>query len=243
MTAALQILIGGAALCGGAATGAVYYATYAVRTQWLGPAVWRGRGDVSSVALTFDDGPSPDTERILDILEQCGVGATFFMVCRHVERHPETARRVVACGHDIGNHSYSHPIYLYRRARETYRQLARTQDVISDVTGVRPTWSRPPCGVRTRAYFDAARALGLCTVQWTVSGLDWKRRSPQSIAGRVIEHAAPGSIVLPHDGDSAGKRDRSRTVAALPLIVDGLTRRGLHVSSLTQLIHTPASEA
>lgn len=238
MTPALQMLVGGSALLGGAATGAVYYATYAVRAQWLGPAVWRGRGDVPSVALTFDDGPSPDTERILDALERSGVGATFFMVGRQVERHPDIARRVVAGGHEIGNHSYSHPIYLYRSARETYRQLARTQDVIADVTGARPTWSRPPCGVRTRAYFDAARTLGLRTVQWTVAGFDWKRRSPESIAGRVVDGAGPGSIVLLHDGDSAGKRDRLSTAAALPLIVDGLTRRGLRVSSLAKLIET-----
>src|SRR5947207_12269856 len=122
-----QMLVGSSALFGGAAIGSVYYATYAVRTQWLGPAVWRGRADRPSVALTFDDGPGPDTEPILDALGERGVRATFFMVGQHVERYPETARRVIALGHDIGNHSYSHPIFLYRGARETYQQLARTQ--------------------------------------------------------------------------------------------------------------------
>ena len=236
MTPTLQMVFGGSALFGGAAGTAVYYATYAVRTQWLGPAVWRGRTDTHSVALTFDDGPSPDTERILDTLDACGVRAAFFMVGQQVERHPDIARRVVACGHEVGNHSYSHSIYLYRSPRETYRQLARAQDVITDVTGVRPTLSRPPCGVRTPAYFDAARAFGLRTVQWTVAGLDWKRRSPRSIAQRVSEQASPGAIILLHDGDSAGKRDRRRTVAALPGIVDGLARRGLRVTLLTPLI-------
>lgn len=238
MTPALMLL-GGSTLCGGLAVGAVYCATYAVRTQWLGPAVWRGRRDLPAVALTFDDGPTPDTERILDLLERHGVTATFFVVGRQVERYPQTARRIVASGHSVGNHSYSHPIYLYRSARETYRQLARTQEVVADVTGVRPTWSRPPCGIRSRAYFAAARTLGLQTVQWTVAGFDWQPRSPDSIARQVVDRAAAGSIVLLHDGDSAGKEDRQRTVAAVPLIIDGLAGRGLRVSPLAPLIQPP----
>jgi peptidoglycan/xylan/chitin deacetylase (PgdA/CDA1 family) len=229
------MFLGASAFLGGAGT-AVYYATYAVRTQWLGRTVWCGRTDTRSVALTFDDGPGPDTEPMLDTLDACGVRAAFFMVGQQVQRHPHIARQVVARGHVIGNHSYSHPIYLYRSRRETYEQLARAQDVIADVTGVRPTLSRPPCGVRTRAYFDAAHILGLRTVQWTVAALDWKRRTAESIAQRVVEHAAPGAIILLHDGDSAGKHDRQATVAAIPGIVEGLRRRGLRVTTLTQLI-------
>ena len=236
MTPAVPLLLGGAAVCGGLAAGGVYYATYAVRAQWLGPAVWCGRDDHPAVALTFDDGPTPDTERILEILARYGAAATFFMVGRQVERYPQTARRVAASGHTIGNHSYSHPVYLYRSARETYRQLARTQDIVADVTGVRPVWSRPPCGVRTRAYFAAARALGLQTIQWTVAGFDWQRRHAHWIARYVVERAAPGSIVLLHDGDSAGKADRQRTVAAVPRIIEGLADRGLRVSPLASLI-------
>ena len=101
------------------AVAGVYYATSAVRSQWLGPTDWRGRTDTRSVALTFDDGPSEDTERILDVLHAYNLKATFFMLGRQVELFPETARRVVAEGHEIGNHSYSHPIYLFRRAVAT----------------------------------------------------------------------------------------------------------------------------
>src|SRR5207244_4280433 len=151
-------------------------------SQWLGPTVWRGPIDTGSVALTFDDGPTGDTERILDRLAAADVRAAFFMIGRQVERHPQIARRVVAEGHEVGNHSYSHPIYLYRSARETAGQLERTQEIIAATTGVRPRWSRPPCGVRTTAYFKACRALGLDTVQWTVTGYDWKPRLAQQIA-------------------------------------------------------------
>lgn len=213
-----------------------YYATYAVRSQWLGATDWRGREDTSSVALTFDDGPSSDTDLILNVLGEQGVRATFFMVGRQVERHPQAARRVVAEGHEIGNHSYSHPIYLYHGARETRRQMRRAQEVIAKITGVEPKVARPPCGVRTPAYFAAARELNLRTVQWSVAGFDWKRIGASEIAHNVLKEARAGSIILLHDGDSELKRGRIETVMALPLIIKGLRKRGLSVAPLAQLL-------
>src|SRR5437870_453747 len=201
-------MIAGAGSVAAAGAAGVYYASYAVRSQWLGPSDWRGRTDTSSVTLTFDDGPSADTERILDVLGQYDLSATFFMLGRQVELFPQTARRVIAEGHEVGNHSYSHPIYLLRSPSETRMQLERAQEIIADVTGQRPRFARPPCGVRTPAYFAAARQLGLRTVQWSVSGFDWKKRTGAEIAERVLRGAEPGSIILLHDGDSAGKRDR-----------------------------------
>src|SRR6266850_618756 len=121
-------LLGSAALITGVA--GIYHATYSVRSQLLGRTDWRGRSDMPAVSLTFDDGPGPDTERILDVLAEHKLCATFFMIGSHVEQFPQTARRIVAAGHEIGNHSYSHPIYLYRSAIETSRQLERAQDVI-----------------------------------------------------------------------------------------------------------------
>ena len=227
-------LIGGASLLAGAA--GVYHATYSVRSQWLGRTDWSGRRDIQAVALTFDDGPGPDTQRILDVLAQHEVCATFFMIGCHAERFPETARLIVAGGHAVGNHSYSHPIYLYRTARETRRQLELAQQAIATTTGVTPNLARPPCGVRTRAYFREARRLGLRTVQWDVAGFDWKRRTSGEIAGDVLRRVRSGSIVLLHDGDSERKHDRRETVAALPLIIDGLRSHGLRIVPLTELL-------
>src|ERR1700682_1688313 len=132
-----------------AMTASLYYATVAVRSQWLGRTYWRGRGDANAVALTFDDGPSPDTEGILDILAAHKIRATFFMVGREVESFPGIAQRVFAEGHEVGNHSYSHPCYLFRRSSETREQIQRTQDVIAETIGVRPKVARPPFGVRS----------------------------------------------------------------------------------------------
>jgi peptidoglycan/xylan/chitin deacetylase (PgdA/CDA1 family) len=221
----------------------VYYATYAVRSQWLGAAAWHGRRDTQSAALTFDDGPSEDTERVLDVLDGFNLRAAFFMIGKRVERLPRVARSVAERGHEIGNHSYSHPIYLYRTGRETRRQLERAQAVIEDATGVSPRLARPPCGVRTPAYFAAARELGLRTVQWDVAGFDWTQRRAPEIARAVLEGASAGSIILLHDGDSADKRDRRETVAALPLIIEGLREHGLRVASLSELLADETREA
>jgi peptidoglycan/xylan/chitin deacetylase (PgdA/CDA1 family) len=216
--------------------GGLYYATVYARSQWLGRTCWRGRRDNNAVALTFDDGPSPDTEDILDILAEHLLTATFFMVGREVERFPSIAQRVFAEGHEVGNHSYSHPIYLLQRTSKTHDQLKRAQDVIAETIGVRPKLSRPPYGVRSPAYFKATRALGLETVQWDVAGFDWKQRSPSQIAHNVLRKVRAGSIILLHDGDSAGKQDRKNSVEALPLIIEGLEDRNLRVVPLAQLL-------
>jgi len=222
------------AVAGGAAG---YYATYGVRSQWLGRTQWHGRRDTQAVTLTFDDGPSRDTERILDVLREHKVTASFFMIGRQVETFPGIAQRVLAEGHEVGNHSYSHPIYLYHRSCLTRQELERAQVVISETTGTRPRFARPPCGVRTRAYFAATRSLGLRTVQWDVAGFDWKRRNAKQIARDILRRVRAGSIVLLHDGDSEGKRDRHETVAALPLIIQGLHDKGLNIAPLNDLLY------
>jgi peptidoglycan/xylan/chitin deacetylase (PgdA/CDA1 family) len=96
--------------------------------------------------------------------------------------------------------------------------------------------ARPPCGVRTPAYFAAARSLGLRTVQWDVAGFDWKRHDAERIARDVLRAARAGSIILLHDGDSDGKRDRRQTIKALPLIIEGLRERGLRIVPLSELL-------
>jgi peptidoglycan/xylan/chitin deacetylase (PgdA/CDA1 family) len=158
------------------------------------------------------------------------------MVGREVESFPGIAQRVLAEGHEVGNHSYSHPSYLFQRAAETHAQIRRTQSVIAETIGVTPQMARPPYGVRTPAYFSATRALNLQTVQWDVAGFDWKRITPRQIADNVLRQAQPGSIILLHDGDSAGKNARKNTVEALPLIIRGLRNRDLQIAPLSQLI-------
>ncbi len=230
----LPLIYGGAAAAA-AGIASIYHATYSVRSQWLGRTFWHGTADSGSVALTFDDGPSEDTDAVLDILAQYDVKAAFFVVGQQVEKYPALALRIAVEGHEIGNHSYSHPIYLYNGASETRRQLKRTQEIIRDVTGVEARIARPPCGVRTPAYFSVANDLGLRTIQWSVAGFDWKKQSGAKIAATVLKKAEPGAIILLHDGDSENKNSRQPTVDALPLIIDGLWAKGLNIAPLSQM--------
>ncbi len=223
-------------VCAGVVWAIIYYLTYAVRSQVLGATVWCGNANNNSVALTFDDGPSTETEDLLDVLQQENVKATFFLVGKNVEKYPETARRIVRENHAIGNHSFSHPNYLFTGAKRTRRELEKTQKIIENTTGITPRIARPPYGVRSKAYFAAAKALNLRTIQWSDTGFDWKSLTAQKIAEKVLETAQADSIILLHDGDCAEKANRTATVEAIPLIVKGLQEKGLQVAPLAELL-------
>ena len=223
-------------VCSVAAWAIIYYVFYAVRSQILGETAWCGNGNNNSVALTFDDGPSPDTLEILDFLRGENIKATFFLIGERVEKHPEIARRIAAEGHEIGNHSYSHPIFLYCSPTRTCRELEKTQEIIKNTVGYTPKLARPPCGVRTSAYFEAAERLHLQTVQWSDAGFDWKKISAAQIAEKVLETAQSDSIILLHDGDSAMKNNRRETVKSLSLIVKGLRAKNLSIAPLAELL-------
>ncbi len=242
MNETILMFSGTIALLALGAWSAVYYLTYAVRSQVLGSTEWRGCSNKNAVALTFDDGPSPDTENLLDVLNDENVRATFFLIGKNVEQYPETVRRIVRENHEIGNHSFSHPIYLFKTARRTRDELERTQRVIEKTTGITPKIARPPCGVRSIAYFSAARDLRLRTIQWSDTGYDWKNFSAAQIAQNVLKTVQRDSIILLHDGDSAEKSDRRATVAAIPLILRGLKARGLRVAPLAEILEPAAAE-
>ncbi len=239
MTPAASWIVGAAAGAG-VAGAAAFYATIGVRAQWLGRTDWRGRTDTSAVALTFDDGPGPDTDAILDVLAERQLHAAFFAVGQQVKKYPSVARRIVADGHEIGNHSLSHPNFLSQSSTETREQLGRTQRIIEDVTGVAPTLARPPYGIKTPSYFGAARSLGLRVVQWSVAGFDWKPLTAERVASHVLRGACAGAIVLLHDADSEGKRDRRATTQSIPIIADGMRQRGLACASLAALLPSPS---
>jgi peptidoglycan/xylan/chitin deacetylase (PgdA/CDA1 family) len=182
------------------------------------------------VALTFDDGPWPHTtEQILAILAQRQAPATFFVVGRQVQRHPQLVRRELAAGMAIGSHSYRHPQRFDRlpaaRIRDEIVRGRRTLDAL----GVRPVGFRPPGGAASPAVVTAAQGLGDPTVLWSVDPADWQPGvTADQLVQRVLAAARPGAIVLLHDGGG----NRSATVAALPAIIDGLRRLGLTLTAL-----------
>jgi len=214
---------------GGAGVGLAWYGCAAPSSQWLGPSLVRGAADGKRIALTFDDGPAPPfTEQILDILRARGIAATFFVCGRNVERHPDVVRRIVAEGHALGNHTYSHPFLCFRTRRSMAREIDRTQEAVRKITGESPTVFRPPYGVRWLGLWRVLGERGLRLVMWSDSGLDW-RQGAEAIVSTAVGDLRPGAILLLHDGHGArppDQVDRSHTVKALPRIIDWAISKG-----------------
>ncbi len=174
------------------------------------------------IALTFDDGPSNETPRFLELLNRFDIPATFFVCGKNVARRPATARAIVDAGHEIGNHTYSHPRLILCGPWRVREEIVRTQRLIEDTTGVSPRLFRPPYGLRSPAMASIQADLGLLGVHWTVIGNDWKWNASK-ITGRVLAAACPGAIVCLHDGrDTRAVADRSETLKAIRKIVPEL---------------------
>ncbi|HET6498992.1 MAG TPA: polysaccharide deacetylase family protein [Coriobacteriia bacterium] len=209
-----------------------------VSTRVLEPAEpmvvrrWVPDSSTRVVALTFDDGPWPgQTDRVLDILAEHDVRATFFVVGRLVERHPGIARRIVEDGHLIGNHTQSHAILTSHDGAGIRREIAEGTRSIREVTGVTPQWFRPPGGRMNPTVLSETERMGMDLVLWDVDPQDWRRPDADRMLTVLLSGIRPGSIVLLHDGGG----DRSQTVAVLPRLIEELKARGYLFVTLDQL--------
>lgn len=197
-----------------------------------------GSGGLRVAALTFDDGPWPeDTESVLRILAKENVHATFFVLGANVSRYPALARRIVAEGHNIGNHTWSHRTNRTTPADLAQREIAGTQKVIRSTTGVKARWFRPPGGMMSPRMLAEVRAQGLSPVWWTVDPSDWSRPGEGPIAKRVVAATGPGAVILLHDGGG----DRAQTVRALPSVITLLKRQGYTFVTMDELAEIRAA--
>jgi peptidoglycan-N-acetylglucosamine deacetylase len=187
------------------------------------------------VALTFDDGPHPVfTPELLALLDRYDVKATFFMIGSRMKQYPELVKAVLAHGHTIGNHTYTHPGNLTAETRAQVRgELEQTEQVIEHLAGRRAYLFRPPRGLLDRAVFRAAAAEGYRTILWTVSADHHDAPTPELMAQRVLQRIRPGGIILAHDGVFC---TRWKDVAATPLIIEGLRRRGYRFVTVPELL-------
>jgi len=189
--------------------------------------------DAGAVALTFDDGPHAEgTPAVLDALGSAGAKATFFLAAEQVRRRPALAREVVARGHEVGVHCTRHRNLFFVTPAQARDDLARAEATIADATGVAPRLYRPPYGMLTAAALLHARSRGWRTILWTSDGRDWERAATAgSIARRVTHGIAGGEILLLHDSDAySAPGSWWKTVAALPLVFEELSRRGLQTA-------------
>jgi len=229
--------IGAVAAAGiGAAAGTMGYAVRGRSSRILAPSVYHGDRSRPSIALTFDDGPSESTPALLEILKKHNVSATFFMCGSNVRRCPEIACAVAAAGHEIGNHTDSHPRLYFRSAEFIYRELASGQETIHDVTGVLPRVFRAPYGGRWFGLKSAQRRLNLMGVMWTVIGRDW-RWPAERIARLLLRGAKNGAIFCLHDGRATNSTpDIRATLDAVEHVLPILKERGFRFETVSQIL-------
>jgi peptidoglycan/xylan/chitin deacetylase (PgdA/CDA1 family) len=223
----------------GAAGAASAFLAWAVRgrsASIFGRSVWHGPRDRRALALTFDDGPSESTPLILEILAEHDVPATFFPCGANVDRLPQVAREVAARGHEMGNHSYSHPYLFLRSPRAIESELRRAQETIEAHTGARPAWFRPPFGARWFGVGRAQRKLQLTGVMWSAIGYDWNRRANEVVA-RLAASASNGAILCLHDGrELRQKPDVRVTVETVRRLVPLLQDQGYKFETIGRLL-------
>lgn len=193
------------------------------------------RGDPSTnvVALTFDAGNegSGAAARLLDMLRDRGLHVTFFLSGQWVDHNPELAQQIVADGHEIANHTYSHPDLTDLSEGQIVYELDYTDQVVSDITRVhtRP-YFRAPFGARNRRVLDVAAASGFRSIYWSLDSGDWlPRATAAGVAGRILRYTEPGDIVVEHVGADA-------SADALPTILDELASRGWQVGTVSEVL-------
>jgi peptidoglycan/xylan/chitin deacetylase (PgdA/CDA1 family) len=186
------------------------------------------------VALTFDDGPHPSlTPQLLDLLKVNGIRATFFPIGNRVARYPQLVARMAAEGHEIGNHTWSHPSLMGYSDGAVLQQIDRANEAVRAATGLTPVTMRPPYGnfyPRQRLMLHQAR--GLPTVLWSVDPEDWRRPGSAVVANHIVSRSHPGDVVLAHDIHAA-------TVRAMPATLAGLHARGFRFVTVSELIGWP----
>jgi peptidoglycan/xylan/chitin deacetylase (PgdA/CDA1 family) len=203
------------------------------------PVLIRGPQEGKRISLTFDDGPSEQfTGRVLDILREQQVPATFFVCGKNVEAHPDLVRRMVAEGHEVGNHTYSHLFVYFKTRQRIAAEIDHTQAILEKVIGHRPNIFRPPYGARWFGLVPTLLERGMHMVLWSATGYDWKK-DVQGITQAALRELKPGAIVLLHDGREtrpASEVDRSRTVLALPAIIENARKQGYTFAPLKDFL-------
>jgi peptidoglycan/xylan/chitin deacetylase (PgdA/CDA1 family) len=218
-----------------------FFNRYVYRGFGLQQELFRvGNRDLPFIALTFDDGPDPlYTPRILDILKEKEVSATFFLLGKHAQQYPDIVQRIAEEGHDIGNHTYSHRNLYGLDEQSTWNEIARADQIISDLSGAKIYLFRPPRGMYSQTTVKFAHELQYTTVLWSISSRDWAEISTGNVERNILRNTKGGDILLFHDsgsiiGTSGGYR--YNTVNALPTIIDGLRAKGFHFVTVSQLM-------
>ena len=201
------------------------YKTYELRDDIL----VHGNGSLKEVALTFDDGPRPENVRpILDFLGHEKIKATFFVVGEKVEEYPALVRRMLNEGHEVGNHSYSHPRLDGMTDEQIRAEIGKCARAVENATGAGMNLFRPPGMRYDETVIRTAQDLGYVTVHWNAAAQDYKAQDPASLAHKVLKRVQPGSVILLHSHPD--------TIQALPRIISELKRKGYRFVRVSQML-------
>jgi peptidoglycan-N-acetylglucosamine deacetylase len=205
--------------------------------QLLGKSVHRVKTDKKVVALTFDDGPSPHTKELLDILRAYEVPATFFLLGKNAAQYPHLVRQMYQAGHEIGNHSYSHEPLIFKSVAFIREEIEKTDQLIRQ------------SGYQGTIHFRAPYGRKLIWLPWILYKAkrphilfdvipdDWASPGVETIVNRIVAQTKPGSIILCHDGNGDEKGlNRSQTVQAIPLVIEKLSGAGYQFVTISELL-------
>jgi peptidoglycan/xylan/chitin deacetylase (PgdA/CDA1 family) len=183
------------------------------------------------IAMTFDDGPhAVNTPKLLDLAAKKHIKLTFFLVGQCAAEYPQLVKREIAEGHEVGNHSWSHPNLAKMSEEGVRNELQKTEDAITKASGYKPTLMRPPYGELTaKQRLWVHNEWGYKIILWDVDPLDWKDRNAATVARRIIAGARPGSIILSHD-------IHATTVEAMPEVFDTLLAKGYKFVTVSELL-------
>lgn len=201
-----------------------------------GKLYWAGSAQDKEVALTFDDGPEEEwTPKILAILKQKNVKATFFVIGKQAKKYPEQLQRINADGHIIGNHTFNHVNLAKLAPPQIDQELDECASAIYDIIGKIPTLVRPPYGLHNETVDNAVYSKNRIIVLWSLDTKDWTGLDPTVIKSRIIPNIQNGYIVLQHDGEN---RKLGGSVQALPAIIDDLKAQGYTFVTIPELLDT-----
>lgn len=222
----------------GLSAGAYNLAMHPAMKDWVEEKLVINRVDTNSkiVALTFDDGPElKNTTAVLDVLKKHNVKATFFLMGSKAEKHPMLVKRMAAEGHEIGNHSYSHPDFNKKTIEDISDEITKTNEIIYKLTGQKPYLFRPPGGYLSYALVDYTKENNLTIAYWTYQqdSKDWRNGVKASrIAAHIVKHIQPGQIIILHDGCPNGME----TAKAMDILIPKLHSEGYEFVTMTELI-------
>ncbi len=186
--------------------------------------------DKKQVALSFDAAwGNEQTDTLLDILDKYEVKSTFFLVGDWVDKYPESVKDIAERGHDIGNHSNTHPYMTQLSTGDMTSQIQSCNEKIKKLTGKAPTLFRAPYGDYNNDVVNTVKSCSMYCIQWDVDSLDWQDPTPEQITANVVDKITNGSIILMHNG-------ATNTPEALPMVIEGIKAKGYEIVPVSEIL-------